>query len=147
MTTLTKRMLTKKAIFCDSDEAIDRVIGKMIKFGISSVLIVNDAERVVGIVTERDILRKIATLDIDRKLDHPIRTVMSVDVAFVSASNLLLDIVKLHSERGLRHFPVQTQGNSKHKDNILGIITVTDLARQFLDDMGRYSVKTAKKIS
>ena len=128
--------INRKPVFCRASDLIDFAAKRMIEKSVSSILVLDDFESIVGILTERDILRKLATLDVDRKLARPIRTIMSPKVHCVQLNNMMIEIVKLHQSKGIRHFPILKNGSSLEKANIYGIVTVTDLARQFLDNLG-----------
>lgn len=90
---------------------------------------------VVGIVTERDVLRKIATLDLQKKFDYKIRTIMSPQVYFVHVATIEADVKQLHLTKRRRHFPVLNKPGDNSVDNIAGMITVTDICRKYLDEL------------
>lgn len=102
----------------------------MIEKKVSSTIILDKDDNVVGIVTERDILRKLSTLDIDRKLDKKINTIMSRSLKCARADHIRTDIENL-AANGFRHFPI-SRSIPPVKSSIVGIITVTDIARAYL---------------
>ena len=130
---LIKR-INKKVLALSGDETIDAVIRKMIEFGVSSAIVIENGEKIGGIITERDIMRRISVLDIERKLDKPVRTAMTRPVEFVCAKSLVADIKRLHTSKKLRHFPVlKDKSKSAVRDNFLGILTASDICRAYLD--------------
>ena len=98
---------------------------------ISSLLLHNDDERVVGILTERDVLRRLMLLDVADKLDRPVGTVATREVLFADAENVHESVIRLHFEKGLRHFPV-LRGKDPVLANVVGIVTITDVIRHYL---------------
>lgn len=124
----------RKALAVPASTHIGPVLQKMIDSQVSCVL-VHDAQGViVGIMTERDVIRKLALLKVDISLDRPINTVMSRPVTFVAKATLLQDIRRLHREQRLRHFPVLVDPKAgPNVENLAGILTVTDIARACLD--------------
>ena len=121
-------IINRKPQFIRGDSSITDTIRLMISNKISSVLIIDDGREIIGIVTERDILRKISTLDVDMKLARPIRTIMARPVKFVYEDSLLSDIKKLHQNLDCRHFPVLKKKDSPtNLDNLVGIVSTTDI--------------------
>jgi CBS domain-containing protein len=123
-------LIPKPVFFVDVSMSIDETLRCMIKNRISSVLVCNKND-VCGIVTERDVIRKIVLLEIERKYDHKINTVMTRNVEFVRHDHIYEDIVRLHVEKKRRHFPV-LKGDAPLRSNVVGMITVTDICRAYL---------------
>jgi CBS domain-containing protein len=125
-----KSFINKSPVFVSDESSIDSAIREMANNKISSILIKNKSNEVVGIVTERDILRNLSTLDVDRKLSRPIRVIMNRPVKFVSKDNLISEIKALSLKQGVRHFPVVENLPSADQaimsDEIVGILTTTD---------------------
>lgn len=108
----------------------------MISNKISSILIIDEGREIIGIVTERDILRKISTLDVDMKLARPIRTIMARPVKFVYEESLLSDIKILYHSLQCRHFPVLKKKDSPtNLDSLVGIVSATDIFRHTLKSL------------
>ncbi len=130
-----KNLISTTTLFVSSGWSIDQALKSMIKCRVSSALVFDDSEEIVGIVTERDILRKISLLDLDRKLARKINTIMSRPVEFAFFSTIDEDVQRMHREMSLRHFPVLKKKGAATKRNVAGIITVTDIARKYMDDI------------
>jgi CBS domain-containing protein len=100
------------------DETVQSAIARMVEAGVGSVAVC-EGSRLVGIFTERDVLRlagEQAGLDGIRVGD-----VMTRDVQTVSGDDDLLAAARLMGERRIRHLPV-VQG-----DNLLGIVGIRDV--------------------
>ncbi len=100
------------------DESVQAAVARMADEDVGSVAVC-DGSRLVGIFTERDVLRlagRRAALD---ELD--VRDVMTTDVVTVSADDDILAAARLMGERRIRHLPV-VQG-----DNVLGMIGIRDV--------------------
>lgn len=130
-----KRLISSTTLFIPSDSSIDQSLKLMINCKVSSALICDDSGKVVGIITERDILRKISLLDVDRKLGRKINTIMARPVEFAFLSTVDEDVQRMHREKSMRHFPVLRRKGAATKSNVVGMITVTDIARKYLDDI------------
>ena len=91
--------------------------------GVGSALVVQD-ERLVGIVTERDVLRAVASGDVTGPVaDWMTRHPETVDA---DESTQQAAVVMIHG--GFRHLPVASG------ENVVGIISIRDLMRVVLDD-------------
>jgi CBS domain-containing protein len=100
------------------EETAQAAITRMVEAGVGSVAVC-EGSRLVGIFTERDVLRlagERAQLDKLRVAD-----VMTTDVRTVSGDDDLLAAARLMGERRIRHLPV-VQG-----ENVLGIVGIRDV--------------------
>jgi CBS domain-containing protein len=110
---------------------IQDAVQEMIDKNISSILVEDEQGLIVGIVTERDIVRKFTLLDVSDKLTRTVGTIMTRPVEFVQVKDFHKQIVKLHLERRIRHFPVLAAQEPK-KENLMGIVSITDVARHYM---------------
>ncbi|HVP92126.1 MAG TPA: CBS domain-containing protein, partial [Acidobacteriota bacterium] len=129
-----------------TDAAIIEVIRKMMKFEVGSIVVIDSAKRPVGIVTERDILRKVVEprlpVDIVRALE-----IMSSPLISVSPDLSVEQAAKLMSDKRIKKLPV-VEGNK-----LVGIVTSMDLVRtepKLIAQLGDlicpyYPVKKSKK--
>ncbi|MCX6117608.1 MAG: CBS domain-containing protein [Proteobacteria bacterium] len=124
-------MINSNVVFVPQEMPMQEAVQIMIDKGISSLLVLDGEENVVGILTERDIVRKFTLLDMGDKLTRNVLTLMTRPVLFAHVKTLRADITRFHLEHKFRHFPV-IQGNTTKKENIVGIVSITDLARQAL---------------
>ena len=129
-----------------TDAAIIEVIRKMTKFEVGSIVVIDSAKRPVGIVTERDILRRVVEprlpVDIVRALE-----IMSSPLISVSPDLSVEQAAKLMSDKRIKKLPV-VEGNK-----LVGIVTSMDLVRtepKLIAQLGDlicpyYPVKKSKK--
>lgn len=122
------KIINSNIVDVTSDTPISEVVELMIERNISSVLVTDRNSQVVGIVTERDIVQKFTLLSMQDKLTRLVNTIMSRPVLFCRLNHLKEDVIKLHTEHQLRHFPVIRQSGNNLKD-VVGVISMTDLAR------------------
>jgi signal-transduction protein with cAMP-binding, CBS, and nucleotidyltransferase domain len=85
-------------------------------------LLVMDGPTMVGIVTERDVLKAVAR---GMSLDVPVSEVMTRDVVTVEPSMLLFEAAALMSTRWIRHLPVVDGGQ------VIGLVSQRDLVGVF----------------
>lgn len=122
-------IINRSLVMVDSQELILKAVEKMIENNVSCVLVIDEHETVVGIVTERDIVRKFTLLDMADKLERNVSTIMSRPVTFVSEKNLVEDIKRLYFEKKVRHFPVTSGKGGSGEENakkVVGIVSITD---------------------
>jgi CBS domain-containing protein len=100
------------------DETVQAAIARMAAEEVGSVAVC-EGTRLVGIFTERDVLRlagERANLETLR-----VREVMTTELATVSPDDDILAAARVMGERRVRHLPV-VQG-----DNVLGIVGIRDV--------------------
>jgi CBS domain-containing protein len=83
-------------------------------------LVVMDGERLIGIITERDILRLTARAPGDAG-STPVGDVMTAEPITATPDDLLPDMMRVMTERKIRHLPVMED------DRLVGIISIGDL--------------------
>lgn len=82
-------------------------------------LLVTDGDKLVGIITERDILRAVGT---GTDLGTKVQDVMATELITINAGTSLREAAALMTEKWIRHLPVLQDGK------LVGIISQRDLA-------------------
>ena len=111
---------------------------------ISSILLHNDKEKIVGILTERDVIRKLIPLDVEDKFERQVGLIATREVYFADLNRLHESVVRLHFEKKIRHFPV-LRGNLATLENVVGMVTVTDIIRHYLNIEFKDKTPTKRK--
>jgi len=96
-------------------------------------LLVMDADRIAGIITERDYARKIVLMSRSSK-ETPVREIMTSAVMFVHPGQTSDECMVLMTENRLRHLPV-IDG-----DKLLGLISIGDLVKSIISDQ-RFTIE------
>jgi CBS domain-containing protein len=89
------------------------------------VVVVNDAQGMVGIFSERDFARAVAR-DENLSLNSPVSELMTTQVYCVHADDLIEDCMALMTAKRIRHLPVQ-QGKE-----VVGMISIGDVVREIV---------------
>lgn len=85
-------------------------------------LIICDEEKVVGVLSERDVVRAVATDGI-AALDRPVSTYMSADVVFAAPAETVAILMERMTDRRIRHLPVLREGR------LAGVISIGDVVK------------------
>ena len=93
------------AYILKEDELISTAIAVMAERNIGSVVIVDDDRRVRGIVTERDLLRRLLGAKLDQHTTK-LSKIMTKDVKTASPDDQIIDWLRLMSNERFRHLPV-----------------------------------------
>jgi CBS domain-containing protein len=122
-----KDVMTKNVITARSDEGVVEAFEKMLKYKISSLPVVDDENKVIGIVTTTDIGYNLIR---DRyTLETTIGDVMTKDVITIEEDANILDAIKkmdTYKNRGeiINQLPVVDKDNK-----LVGIISDGDIIR------------------
>jgi CBS domain-containing protein len=103
------------------DTAVVDAVGTMNSHGVGAVLVM-DGDELVGIFTERDVLRRVVTSGLDPAFT-PVSKVMTHEVIFVTPTTTVEEAMAVVTEKRCRHLPVQDQGR------VAGLISIGDLTR------------------
>lgn len=112
-------IMTNAAVIDQSDDTLVEAARKMWKQQTGSLLVM-DGEDLVGIVTERDVLKTVAQGA--RAEDVRVSEVMTKDLVTVSPSTSLREAAKVMADRWIRHLPVVDAGK------VVGVLSQRDLA-------------------
>jgi CBS domain-containing protein len=112
-------IMTSAAVTDQSDDTLTEAARKMWRQQTGSLLVM-DGEDLVGILTERDILKAVATGA--RLGEMRISEVMTKDVVTVGPQTTIREAAKVMADRWFRHLPVVDGGT------VIGVISQRDLA-------------------
>ncbi len=101
---------------------IEHCIEKMNHENIGSVLIVEEDGKLVGMFTERDILKKIFQKHIDIKKTH-VSEVMTTQLVFAKPNSTVEEAMATFTERRFRHLPVL------ENNKLIGVISIGDITK------------------
>ncbi|MEM0213591.1 MAG: CBS domain-containing protein [Ignisphaera sp.] len=118
-----KDIMRTEVVTASAEASIKDVAKIMSEKNIGSVLIVDESNRVIGIFTERDLV-KVVALGID--INTPIKNVMTTNVISAYPTDNIAAIAIKMLEKGIRHMPVVDEYN-----RLLGIISIRDVLRAY----------------
>ena len=92
----------------------------MTRANCGSVLVIDTASTLLGIVTERDLMTRVLAKAVD-PAKTPVSSVMTPHPHCITPDTKVADAVLIMIERGFRHLPVIAEGG-----HILGVFSVRD---------------------
>ena len=110
------------------DTDVRHLLTVLAEHSIGAVVVSADGAGVDGIVSERDIVRALA----DRGpavLSEPVSTICTADVLTVDPGTQLEDLMRIMTDRRVRHLPVVTDGALR------GIVSIGDVVKNRIDEL------------
>ena len=95
---------------------------------IGAVVILGADSRVVGILSERDIVRSLAERG-PTALEEPVGQVMTRDVKTCSEEDSIVDLMGHMTTGKFRHMPVVQQGK------LIGIVSIGDVVKRHVEEI------------
>jgi CBS domain-containing protein len=120
MATVTE-VMTQNVLTVDPTASIGEAAEKVMDAGVGAVVVMEDMVRLVGIVTERDILRAVAQRA--RAAEARVRQWMTESVITIDPDTPIDEAAKMMFERNFRHLPVTKDGR------LLGIVSLRRLSQ------------------
>jgi CBS domain-containing protein len=109
-------------------------------------LIVVEHDRLVGVITERDYIRKLLLKEISPRTKR-VRDIMSDRVPFVTPETTINECMALMTELRIRHLPVLSS------ERLVGILSIGDVVKALLgekefliDELVRYITNSPVKV-
>ena len=121
---LARNHMSRNLLTVEPGARVTEIAQRMVERDVGAVLVL-DGQRLVGILTERDILRAVA-----RGLDDSsaVADWMTRDPDTLEADESTRHAATLMIHGGYRHLPVM------EKDEVVGMLSIRDLMRIVLDD-------------
>ncbi len=123
---LVRDVMTKDVRVVRPDTSVKEVVATMNKFNIGSIVVVQ-GERPVGIITERDILKRIVEPCLDPETVTA-RQIMTSPVVTIDENASINEAAKLMAKKGVKRLLV-----TRNNDELVGIITFTDIVAKVPD--------------
>ncbi|MFL5936096.1 MAG: CBS domain-containing protein [Gaiellaceae bacterium] len=105
----------------DASATVFDAIKKIVEQNVGSILVTRDGD-VVGIMTERDYLRKIAIFG-RTSHDTLVGEIMSSPLMYVTPETTIEEAMAIMTDRRIRHLPVV------ENDEVVGIVSIGDVVK------------------
>ena len=107
---------------------VTEVLGLLKEYNLGAVVISPDGREVAGIVTERDIVRRLS--DGTDFLDGPVSEVMTAEVQTCQAKDSVQSLMATMTERRIRHLPVVDD-----RGGLAGIVSIGDVVKSHITQL------------
>jgi CBS domain-containing protein len=113
------------------DVSLHEAISMLTKHQIGA-LVVTDKGKVIGVLSERDIVRLLANKDANR-FDNPVSSAMTTEVKICKPEDTIQQLMHVMTMGRFRHMPVVEDGK------LAGVISIGDVVKLRLEEMERES--------
>ena len=110
------------------DTKVRRLLDVLAEHGIGAVVVSADGTSVGGIVSERDIVRAFAKRGA-AVMSEPVTDIYTADVHTITPDISLDEVLRMMTERRIRHAPVVVDGTLR------GIVSIGDVVKYRIDEL------------
>ena len=128
---LVERILREKGsdiASVDETVTVAEALGELRRWNVGALVVSRDGEPLIGIISERDIVRALADVGADA-LDQRVAELMTIDVVTVDRHAPLEQLMELMTERRIRHVPVVEDGE------LCGVISIGDVVKRRVEEL------------
>ena len=109
------------------DATVRELIALLAEHNVGALVVSDDGERVSGIVSERDVVRRLHADE--AVLDSAVSTIMTAEVRTGTGEDGLTDLMQTMTEHRIRHVPVVADGR------LTGIISIGDVVKNRIGEL------------
>lgn len=109
------------------DATVRELLQLLSEHNVGALVVSSDGKRLQGIVSERDVVRRLC--DDDGLLDATVSSIMTSDVHTCDGDHAVNDLMHVMTERRIRHVPVMDG------DELVGIISIGDVVKNRLSEL------------
>ena len=109
------------------DATVRELIALLAEHNVGALVVSDDGERVSGIVSERDVVRRLH--EDTAVLDSAVSSIMTADVRTCAVDDGLTDLMQTMTEHRIRHVPVVADGR------LTGIISIGDVVKNRIGEL------------
>ena len=106
---------------------VAELLDKMAELNIGAIVVSDDGVQLIGIVSERDVVRKLRR--VDNAMDKTIDTIMTTDVRVCAPDDSFGSLMAIMTDHRIRHIPVLDDGK------IVGVVSIGDAVKYRMDQL------------
>ena len=106
---------------------LQQLVDLLVEHRIGAAVVSDDGEHVLGIISERDVVRALAGGQ--SALDASVGDVMTVDVYVGEPEDSMEDLMRAMTDRRIRHVPVLRNGR------LAGLVSIGDAVKARMSDL------------
>jgi CBS domain-containing protein len=107
------------------DATVRELLDALADLNVGALVVSTDGESVLGIVSERDIVRKLR--DTENARDMIVSDIMTTDVRVCAPDDSFGDLMTVMTEHRVRHVPVLDDGR------LVGVLSIGDAVKQRME--------------
>ena len=96
---------------------------------VGALVVSPDGKKIEGIVSERDVVRAMPG-KLDQLIGMHVRDLMTVGVVTCKSDATVAELMKIMTERRIRHIPVVDE-----QENLISIISIGDVVKEHISDL------------
>ena len=125
MTPFIAKLIERSCVTTHADCPLDNLIAILAERRIGTVVVVDRDQQVIGIVSERDIIRHLSTGG--TTADTFAKNIMTSKVITVENNVTSAQLMQLITEHHIRHVPITCDGK------LVGIVSIGDVVKRLLE--------------
>lgn len=110
------------------DTVVSHLCERLAELRVGAMVVSEDGSRILGIVSERDVVRAVAKGG-SAALDRRVADIMTSDVVTCGPDDRIGDLMIMMTENRVRHLPVTRNGN------MIGIVSIGDVVKYRVDEL------------
>ena len=128
MTTAVSDLMRKKLVTIEESGSVQESANRMKDKNVSSLIVVDANGRPLGLITERDLVRKVCIHDVSAsKIIN--RDIMSSPLISIESKSSQSEAVDIMLQNNVRHLLVVDNESSENVNKPIGIVTPLDFTR------------------
>jgi CBS domain-containing protein len=128
MTETVNDFMRKSLITIEESATVQEAANRMKDKNISSLVVVDEISRPVGLITERDLVRKVCIHDVSTS-KLIIKEIMSSPLITIDSNSSASEAVDMMLRNNVRHLLVVDSKSSEGLDKPIGIVTPLDFTK------------------
>jgi CBS domain-containing protein len=109
------------------DATVRELLSLLARHNIGALIVSADGKSLDGIVSERDVVRRLN--EDDRVVDAPVSTIMTSDVRTATTDQNVVELLQMMTEHRFRHVPVVEGGA------VTGIVSIGDIVKSRMSEL------------
>ena len=122
------RVKGTRVVTITPDTTVRQLLAILAEHGIGAVVVSADGTSVDGIASERDIVRAFAKRGA-AAMSEPVTAIYTAEVHTVTPDTQIEDVMRMRTERRVRHAPVVQDGSLR------GIVSIGDVVKNRIDEL------------
>lgn len=128
MTETVNDFMRKRLITIEESASVQEAANRMKDKNVSSLVVVDEIGRPLGLITERDLVRKVCIYDVSTS-KLIIKEIMSSPLITIDSNSSASEAVDMMLRNNVRHLLVVDSKSSEGLDKPIGIVTPLDFTK------------------